>query len=90
MFRTRRLCILQSLAFHRVHDDGPHIHNNYTDYNTKQNQRYMILLECCERILFDGWRGKKHSVPRRLLIFLPCNTSPLGLSAFEGRQRGAS
>ena len=36
----------------RVYDDGSHIHDNDTDDNTKQNQRDVILLECCERVLF--------------------------------------
>jgi hypothetical protein len=33
------------LLLHRVHDDGPHVHNKYTNNNTNQNKSNLIILE---------------------------------------------
>lgn len=77
----------------RVYDDGAHIHDNDTDDNTKQNQRDVILLECCERVLFLERRGGKHIpvYPGLLLLRLvPCRAAVIGLTCGGGRQRGAS
>jgi hypothetical protein len=77
MMITQRthLCIL---LLHRVHDDGPHIHDEHSNNNTNQNESDVIIFERIKDVLLTRLfkRGNKTSRWERLIkVLLGCPRS---------------